>query len=851
MCCVRSTRTLGPMTSRNRSSSERAQTRARRRRGADRAVVLDEEHARAVGIVDDLGEIALVGAHACERFGVGAQRAALRHRRLVRGALLFGARVDHPLQPVVAERGAHRGDQVDGEIVVTIGEQILREIGERPHGRRPAATLARLRARRDEPVLGERVEMLTNAGLGHASARGEIGDRRVGALQPLDDLPLARAQIRGLEVGLDVIHRAVHYRKRVLAESIRRKGMAMTEVRAGTLAELEAAGQLLTKVGSLPVVVFWHDGTAYAIEDRCPHLGFPLHQGTVEAGLVTCHWHHARFDLVSGCTLDLWADDARGFDAEVRGGDVFVRARADDDPVGHLQTRLREGLEESITLVIAKSVLGLLDAGVGTGEIVRTGIEFGTAYRNTGWGAGLTVLVAMANLLPHLDPDDRALALTHGMAFVARDTANHPPRFPVSPLAVDDLPLDRLASWYRRFIDTRSSDAAERTLETALAEGDHLADVEAMMFAAATDHVFIDGGHTIDFTNKAFEALDHLGVDAASDVLPTLVRQTTRAQRSEEFSEWRHPHDLVHLAADVESRGSRHAGDRAKERSTSASSGGSCSPTIRRASRPRSSNAYEQGATDEESRARARVRGRAADRALSRAERPRRLGHRAPLVHGRERAAPSAAPQPDAGAAAGCGARRVPRLPRPVPQRARGPVAARGDGFTRRARAMLRRAGHGRRGGQRGVRVLARRRFARRAHRRARSRAARRRRRVPLVPDRRSRRSPRHGVARGLRGVRARSSSASRASSPPTRRPGASCRPSCESRRAYAAAKPCTKTKKSPSNRRTLSRAKLGVALPPRNQRSHAKPGGSSKGGLPPFDKVLPPFDYPPPMSTS
>ena len=105
--------------------------------------------------------------------------------------------------------------------------------------------------------------------------------------------------------------------------------MSANEVRAGSLAELQSAGQLLTKVGSLPVVVFWDDGTAYAIEDRCPHLGFPLHQGTVEAGLVTCHWHHARFDLVSGCTLDLWADDARGFDVEIRGDDVFVRpARA-------------------------------------------------------------------------------------------------------------------------------------------------------------------------------------------------------------------------------------------------------------------------------------------------------------------------------------------------------------------------------------------------------------------------------------------------------------------------------------------------------------------------------------------
>jgi nitrite reductase/ring-hydroxylating ferredoxin subunit len=337
--------------------------------------------------------------------------------------------------------------------------------------------------------------------------------------------------------------------------------MAAAEVHAGPLSELQANGRLLTKVGTLPVVVFWDDGRAYAIEDRCPHLGFPLHQGTVESGLVTCHWHHARFDLVSGCTLDLFADDARGFDADVRDGEVYVRARDEGDAVAHLQKRLREGLEDNITLVIAKSVLGLLEADVSPGEIVRTGVEFGTTYRRNGWSTGLTVLVAMANLLPHLHPADRALALTHGLAFVARSTENQAPRFPISPLTADNLPMERLASWYRRFIDTRSSDSSERTLETALSDPDRLADVEdrlgaveKMMFAAVTDHIFIDDGHTIDFTNKAFEALDHLGKDAASEVLPTLVLQTTQAQRSEEYSEWRHPHDLVRLTNETIAR---------------------------------------------------------------------------------------------------------------------------------------------------------------------------------------------------------------------------------------------------------------------------------------------------------
>jgi nitrite reductase/ring-hydroxylating ferredoxin subunit len=324
--------------------------------------------------------------------------------------------------------------------------------------------------------------------------------------------------------------------------------MEPTTVRAGSFEELRKEGRLVTKLGRLPVVVFWDEDRAYAIEDRCPHMGFPLHQGTVECGLVTCHWHHARFDLESGSTLDLWADDARGFDVQVDGDDVVVVARPDPDAVEHGQRRLRDGLEDGLTLVMAKAVLGLLAADVPPSAIVRDGIDFGIRYRDTGWGAGLTVLVAMANLLPHLDGDDRAMALVHGLAFVSRDTRNHSPRFPVGALTTGSVDVDRLSTWYRRFVETRTSDAAERALETALTEPDALRAVDAMMFAAVTDHVFVDGGHTIDFTNKAFEAVALVGTDAARDILPTLVRGTAGASRSEEHGEWRHPHDLAQLA---------------------------------------------------------------------------------------------------------------------------------------------------------------------------------------------------------------------------------------------------------------------------------------------------------------
>src|SRR3954469_4681661 len=337
----------------------------------------------------------------------------------------------------------------------------------------------------------------------------------------------------------------------------------MTTVDAGSFADLEKSGRLLAKLGTQPVCVLWDGESAYAVDDRCPHLGFPLHRGTGGQGMVPCHWHHARFDLVSGCTLDPFADDVRAYPVTVDGDRVFVEPGDGGESVEHLEARLIEGLEQGLTLVTAKAVLGLLQAGRRPQDIVRVGVDFGTRYRQQGWGAGLTVLVAMANLLPQLDPADRPLALVHGLAFVSRDTRNHAPRFPLDSLVDSDVADERLAAWYRRFIDTRSDEAAERVLATAITRDMSVSGVAQLMTAAITDHVFIDGGHTIDFTNKAFEAVEHLGPQSAVTVLPTLVRQTAAAERSEEFGSWRHPYDLTVLMEKAAAHLMHPAGDAA------------------------------------------------------------------------------------------------------------------------------------------------------------------------------------------------------------------------------------------------------------------------------------------------
>ncbi len=316
-------------------------------------------------------------------------------------------------------------------------------------------------------------------------------------------------------------------------------------VRAARLDELRAAGRLTVQRDGHALVLFACGDAVYAVDNRCPHMGFPLDRGTVTDGILTCHWHHARFDLASGGTFDQFADDVRVFPVEVRDGEVWVDLAPHDDPRGHQRARLRDGLERNIPLVIAKAVITL---GAGDGDPVepfRIGLEFGARYRQDGWGQGLTIHTATMNLLPHLDPADRPRALYHGLSAVARDCDGMPPRFLLDPLPGVPADLAVLKRWFRQFVEVRDAEGAERCVVSAVRAGADRGQMADLLFAAATDHRFIQIGHVLDFSNKALEALDAAGWTYAEPVLASLASGYASADRMEESNAWRHPVDLV------------------------------------------------------------------------------------------------------------------------------------------------------------------------------------------------------------------------------------------------------------------------------------------------------------------
>jgi nitrite reductase/ring-hydroxylating ferredoxin subunit len=331
------------------------------------------------------------------------------------------------------------------------------------------------------------------------------------------------------------------------AESVSPAETTASFVRAASLAQLPEGKSMTVSLDGHVIALFHTPEGIFAVDNRCPHMGFPLDRGTVKDCILTCHWHHARFDLHSGGAFDPWADDVRAFPVKIEGGDIWIDLAAHGDLRRHRIDRLRDGIERNLPLVIGKSVIALLDDSSDAREPFRIGLEFGTRYRRDGWGAGLTVLTCMMNILESLSADDRARAMFHGLSAVANDSDGHPPRFAIRPLPGGGASIAEIKRWMRRFVEVRDTEGAERCIVSAVRTGAGPRKVADMMFAAATDHRYLDGGHTLDFTNKAFEALDHAGWELAEPVLASLARGYATGDRMEEANAWRNPIDLVAL----------------------------------------------------------------------------------------------------------------------------------------------------------------------------------------------------------------------------------------------------------------------------------------------------------------
>jgi pyruvate oxidase len=69
-----------------------------------------------------------------------------------------------------------------------------------------------------------------------------------------------------------------------------------------------------------------------ALENRCPHQGGPLGEGSIENGWLRCPWHGYYYDPLTGRPPEGFSDGADSYEVAERVDGVYMRLPASTTP---------------------------------------------------------------------------------------------------------------------------------------------------------------------------------------------------------------------------------------------------------------------------------------------------------------------------------------------------------------------------------------------------------------------------------------------------------------------------------------------------------------------------------------
>ncbi len=96
-------------------------------------------------------------------------------------------------------------------------------------------------------------------------------------------------------------------------------------VKVATTSELAPGQAKEVEVNGKTIALFNLEGSYHAIDNTCTHRGGPLSEGDVEGQVVTCPWHGAKFNIISGEVLGPPARaEVASYRIRVTGSDVEV-----------------------------------------------------------------------------------------------------------------------------------------------------------------------------------------------------------------------------------------------------------------------------------------------------------------------------------------------------------------------------------------------------------------------------------------------------------------------------------------------------------------------------------------------
>ena len=143
--------------------------------------------------------------------------------------------------------------------------------------------------------------------------------------------------------------------------------------RAATLQELPEGRVKSVVCGRKTVCLTHHDGQYGALDNRCPHQGGPLGEGSIEKGVLRCPWHGWDYDPLSGRAVG-YDDGVETFPVEQREDGIYVGIEPPPKP----KTTYADIIAQTMTRWGIDTVFGMVGhSNLGMAEALRLEAEAG------------------------------------------------------------------------------------------------------------------------------------------------------------------------------------------------------------------------------------------------------------------------------------------------------------------------------------------------------------------------------------------------------------------------------------------------------------------------------------------
>jgi len=311
----------------------------------------------------------------------------------------------------------------------------------------------------------------------------------------------------------------------------------MTDIwkHAATLSELEDGGCKILRISGKQIALFRRSDTVHACNNRCPHEGYPLSEGDLADGVLTCNWHNWKFNLESGENL-LGGDALRVYPIEIRDGEVWIDLA--EPPVAarvaEIMLALREAFDDNDYPRMARELARLRQVDADPLQAVTSAIYWSYERLEFGWTHAYAATADWLNLYDENAPDEELelVCLLESVAHIADDVL----RMEQFPYPQASLPFDEDA--FVEAIDAQDEPVAIGCIRGVLDAGIAFEEIEPALARAALLH-YNDFGHSIIYVTKAAKLIERLGERVQGPLLLSLTRSLIYTRREDRIPEFR------------------------------------------------------------------------------------------------------------------------------------------------------------------------------------------------------------------------------------------------------------------------------------------------------------------------